>query len=61
MTDRIRLGDKGMLWDSNAGKLVPVTFVSITKDHVVLRKKDGMLWCMTRSDYASLREMKDLN
>jgi hypothetical protein len=57
MSERIRLGDKEKLWDSHLGKHVEVTVVSITAHHVVLRKKDGKLWCMTRSDFTSLRAL----
>ncbi len=57
MTERIRLGDNEKLWDSQENKMVYATVVSITANHVVLRKKDGKLWCMTRSDYISLRAL----
>jgi hypothetical protein len=59
MTERIRLNDRAFLWDSQLAKMVGVVVVSLTKTHVVLRKKDGKLWCMTRSEYVSLRALSD--
>lgn len=57
----IRVGDVSKLWDSGEAKFVYATIVSITQNHVVLRKKDGKLWCMTRSDYIALRSLAEAN
>ena len=55
----IRVGEKVRLWDSSLGKPVVVAVVSVTSDHVVLRRPDGKLWCMTRNDYKSLRAIEN--
>lgn len=55
MSERIKIGAKEKVWDSALGTSVAATIVSITSHHVVLRRPDGKLWCMTKNDFESLR------
>lgn len=59
MTKGIRIGENVKLWASDEEKHVYASVVSVTQNHVVLRKKDGKLWCMTRSDFISLRALSE--
>lgn len=50
----MKIGQSLEIWDTREQKMVKVTIVSITTHHVVLRQRDGKLWCMTRNDFLSL-------
>jgi hypothetical protein len=53
---RVKVGESGKFWDSSTSSYIFAVVVSVSDHHIVVRKKDGKLWSMSRNDYESLRE-----